>query len=88
MHSSETDIDICLGHEPEIDLSGKFKLLVDNPAIKNIGFKELSNDHFHFLADVKDNYSIDEVDLELRQLLGIREKTVRVRRRKPIEGDG
>ncbi|WP_422768157.1 hypothetical protein ACOX9X_16375 [Photobacterium leiognathi subsp. mandapamensis] len=75
----ESDIDLCLGELSGSEASNKFGLLMEHPAISNVGVYELQPDHIHLFADVKNGYSTDEVKKELHEILDL----PAVKRRRP-----
>lgn len=44
MSRFNSDIDICLGHEGKPDIDEKMGLLIDHPALRNVGVMELDSD--------------------------------------------
>lgn len=82
------NIDICLGHDSEVDVKEKMKHLIDHPGLNNIGVEQLGPDHFHLIADVNEEFSSSSIESELYSKLGIDHKLPRSLRRKvnPIKG--
>lgn len=70
LSKSNSEIDICLGHGEGVDVKEKFDLFMSHPSLQNVGITELDHDHFHLTADVKPNFSKNEVLSELEQLIG------------------
>lgn len=66
---SETDIDICLGHGEKADLTDSVRILLEHPALKNVGVSEIDPDHFHLTADVKDDLPIDQIRDEIEKIV-------------------
>jgi hypothetical protein len=69
INRTDHDIDICLGHNSGNNTSEKFKTLVSHPSLEHVGIEQLSQDHFHFVASVKEGSSVSIVNSELRDML-------------------
>jgi hypothetical protein len=65
-----SDIDVCLGHQENPDISMYVGKLVDHPGLKNVGTIELDEDHYHLIADVKDDFPIELAQKEIEDLVG------------------
>ncbi|WP_035478786.1 hypothetical protein [Aliagarivorans marinus] len=70
----DTDIDICLGHGERHDISEHFRRFMEHPALKNVGVKEVSPDHVHIIADIKDEYPKELVREELESMTGLKNR--------------
>lgn len=79
-----SDIDICLGRNGKGSLSDKLDLLIDHPGLKDISVLELNNDHYHFLADVKDDFPKEIAVSDVEHILGTLTKESR-RKKKQLE---
>lgn len=67
---SDSDINICLGHIEKPEIKEKMAMLVSHPALRNIGFMELGQDHLHLTADVRPDFPTDIVREEVESLIG------------------
>jgi hypothetical protein len=65
----DSDVDICLGHRNDLDLTMLMKELLDHPELKNEGVKELEEGHFHLVADVRNNFPIELAQEEIENLV-------------------
>lgn len=88
MSRFNSDIDICLGHEGKPDIDEKMGLLIDHPALRNVGVMELDSDHYHLTAEVKDDYPKEKVEEEIERLIGRPSKLDRLHKRKLKEKNG
>ncbi|WP_220485856.1 hypothetical protein [Psychromonas sp. SR45-3] len=68
--SMDSDIDICLGHGERPDLNEKMGILLEHPALKNVGVHEIDDDHYHLTAEVKNNYPVDLIREQLDMEIG------------------
>tara|TARA_R110001583_G_scaffold131437_1_gene283171 strand:- start:3242 stop:3874 length:633 start_codon:yes stop_codon:yes gene_type:complete len=83
----ETDIDICLGHSDKSDVNKNMNILLEHPALKNIGLQEVSDNHYHITAEVKSDYPVEVVKDEIDMLVERGKRPIRTSRRKAtIEG--
>lgn len=84
-----SDINICLGRGEVPDLKEKVTLLMEHPALRNVGVTELQPDHFHLLADIKGEYPIELIEQEIEELVG--RKSMKRRKSSPrstVRDDG
>ena len=66
----DSDIDICMGKDGKSSLNDAMSILMEHPALTNMGVKELHPDHYHLIADVDDNLSVNEVRDEVEHIVG------------------
>ena len=80
-NNTHSDIDICMGRDGKFDVTEKMRVLIDHPALNNVGIKELESDHYHLTADVKSEYPADIIREEVEIIVG------RKKRRRRGKGD-
>ena len=80
-NNTHSDIDICMGHDRKFDASERMGVLIEHPALNNVGMMELGPDHYHLTADVKSDYPADMIREQVESIVG-REKR---RRRKAVD---
>jgi hypothetical protein len=68
--SRDSDIDICLGPDKASDIAMIIDRFTGHPGIKNIGMLELDDDHYHLIADVKNDFPIELARDEIEQSIG------------------
>jgi len=79
--SRDSDIDICLGPDKKSDIAMIIDRFSGHPGIKNIGVLELDDDHYHLIADVKNDFPVELVRDEIEQSIG---KKSRLNRNKKV----
>ena len=77
MAHPDSDIDICLGHGEKADITEKMGLLLEHPALKNVGITEIDPEHYHLTAEVKREFPVDEITAEVESMVGSRDRNYR-----------
>jgi hypothetical protein len=65
-----SDVNVCLGRSENPDISKYMGELMDHPHLKNVGVIELEDDHYHLVADVKNDYPVELAVKEVGELVG------------------
>ncbi|MBH0011388.1 hypothetical protein I6F66_04770 [Pseudoalteromonas sp. NZS100_1] len=69
-NNQDSDIDICLGHRDSSDIKAYVSTLVDHPGLKNVGMVEVSDEHYHLVANVKNDFSVEAAQDAIESLVG------------------
>lgn len=58
---SDSDLNLCMRHVSHSDMNSFMKKLMCNADLKNVGIKEISNDHYHLVADLEAGVSHERI---------------------------
>ena len=68
----QSDIDLCLEDVDETDLKDKIELISSNLAVQNVDLYEMSPGHLHLSVGVHSGFSVDELESDIRKIVGRR----------------